>query len=489
MSFVIVESDVMRTAVADMAGVGSALSAAYAASAAQTTAIAAAAGDEVSAAIALLFSSHGQRFQALSAQAAAFHRQFVQAMTVSAGSYAGAELANASPLQTLDQEVLGWLNAPTQELFGRPLFGNGSNGHIETAAGTARGNGGESGLFGTGGTGRGGRSQDVTAAIGAAREVVNGGNTGTGGAGGRHGGTGHGGTNAVTLGSGTATAGSSGGAGTNASALHTLDVSPTAASDTGGIALVMGPTGIPQPNAAYVATVDRLYLQPLGFHGHAESLYTPELGYNTDANLPTDVADLMTAINAQIATGQVSAQNPIWVFGYSQSSAAASEAMVQLHAEGVPSSDLHFVLVGDPASASGGILNTLLPSLGPLGDLIKPLLPWFDLNQTMGLTTPNYYPTDVYTLAGDGYAAWPQNFFTNPIADINAISGFFSTHEEYLGLTPGQIQGATPTYTDGLVQYYTIDNNSSQLLPTLINAAVNVDWISPATGELLDSLF
>ena len=287
---------------------------------------------------------------------------------------------------------------------------------------------------------------------------------------------------------GTANAGSSAAASANASAPHALDVSPTTASDTGGIALVMGPTGIPQPNDGYVATVDRLYLQPLGFHGHAESLYTPELGYNTDANLPTDVADLMAAINTQMATGQVSAQNPIWVFGYSQSSAAASEAMVQLHAEGVPVSDLHFVLVGDPASASGGILNTLLPSLGPLGDLIKPLLPSFDLSQTMGLTTPNYYPADVYTLAGDGYAAWPQNFFSSPIADVHAISGFFSTHEEYLGLSAGQIQSATPTLTDGLVQYYTVAN-SSPLLPTLINAAVNVDWISPATGAFLDRWF
>jgi hypothetical protein len=392
MSFAIVAPEVLGAAAADIAGIGSTLSAANAASAARTTAIAAAAGDEVSAAIALLFSGHGQGFQALNAQAAAFHRQFVQAMTAGAGSYAGAEVANASLLKTLEQRVLGWVNAPAEELFGRPLFSVG------------------------------------------------------------------------------------GGHGAPASAPGTPAVSPTTTADTGGIALVMGPTGFPQPSAAFVATVDRLYLQPLGFHGHAESLYTPELGYNTDANLPLDVNDLTAAVNAQIATGNVSAQNPIWVFGYSQSAAAASEAMAQLHAEGVPSSDLHFVLVGDPASATGGILNTLLPSLGPLGDQIKPLLSLFDLSQTMGLTTPNYYPADVYTLTGDGYAAWPQNFYSNPIADIHAVSGFFSTHEEYLGLTPGQIQGATPTYTDGMVQYYTIDNNG-RLLPTLINAAVNMGWI------------
>ena len=47
---------------------------------APTTAVMAAAGDEVSAAIAALFSAHGQGFQALSARAAAFHSQFVVAV-------------------------------------------------------------------------------------------------------------------------------------------------------------------------------------------------------------------------------------------------------------------------------------------------------------------------------------------------------------------------------------------------------------------------
>ena len=40
----------------------------------------------MSAAIAAVFSAHGQSYQALSAQAAAFHDQFVQALTASAGS-------------------------------------------------------------------------------------------------------------------------------------------------------------------------------------------------------------------------------------------------------------------------------------------------------------------------------------------------------------------------------------------------------------------
>jgi hypothetical protein len=82
----------------------------------------------VSAAIAAVFSAHGQQFQALSAQAAAFHNQFVQLMNAGAGQYALTEAANATPLQTVGHDLLNAVNAPTQALLGRPLIGNGANG-------------------------------------------------------------------------------------------------------------------------------------------------------------------------------------------------------------------------------------------------------------------------------------------------------------------------------------------------------------------------
>ena len=78
MSYVIAATDMLATAAADVAGIGSSLSAANSVAAAPTTAVVAAAEDEVSAAIASLFSSHGQAFQTLSAQAGAFHAQFVR---------------------------------------------------------------------------------------------------------------------------------------------------------------------------------------------------------------------------------------------------------------------------------------------------------------------------------------------------------------------------------------------------------------------------
>ena len=67
MSYVIAAPEMLAAAAADVAGIGSSLSAAHAVAAAPTTAVIAAAEDEVSAAIAQLFSGHGRAYQALSA--------------------------------------------------------------------------------------------------------------------------------------------------------------------------------------------------------------------------------------------------------------------------------------------------------------------------------------------------------------------------------------------------------------------------------------
>ncbi|NKE29877.1 PE family protein, partial [Mycobacterium tuberculosis] len=77
----------------------------------------------VSAAIAALFGTHAQEYQALSARVATFHEQFVRSLTAAGSAYATAEAANASPLQALEQQVLGAINAPTQLWLGRPLIG------------------------------------------------------------------------------------------------------------------------------------------------------------------------------------------------------------------------------------------------------------------------------------------------------------------------------------------------------------------------------
>ncbi|WP_153044921.1 PE family protein, partial [Mycobacterium kansasii] len=145
MSFVIAVPSMVEAAAANLTSLGSTLDEASAVAAHSTTQVLAAAEDEVSAAIAALFSAHGRTFQALSAQAAAFHAQFVETMTASAGAYAGAEAANAGPFEG----VLGAINAPVQAMTGRPLIGDG----VAGAAGTGQ-NGAPGGwLLGNGGAG------------------------------------------------------------------------------------------------------------------------------------------------------------------------------------------------------------------------------------------------------------------------------------------------------------------------------------------------
>ncbi|WP_156689526.1 PE domain-containing protein [Mycobacterium sp. Marseille-P9652] len=125
MSFVFTAPELMSSAAEDLVSIGVDLNAAHAAAATRTTAVLAAAEDEVSAAIAELFSAHGQTFRALGAQAAAFHDQLVGTLSAAAGQYAAAEAANvvaaaASPLQTVEQDLQGVINAVVTEIFGSP---------------------------------------------------------------------------------------------------------------------------------------------------------------------------------------------------------------------------------------------------------------------------------------------------------------------------------------------------------------------------------
>ncbi|ORB82455.1 PE family protein, partial [Mycobacterium persicum] len=168
MSFVVAVPELVAATASDAAIIGSALRAANATAAASTTGLLAAAADEVSAAVASLFSAHALSYQQVAGQAAAFHDQFVQALTGAGASYALTEVAN------VQQNLLNAVNAPVQALFGRPLigdgaagtatnpsgqdggllYGNGGAGYNSSATpGMAGGNGGNAGLIGTGGAG------------------------------------------------------------------------------------------------------------------------------------------------------------------------------------------------------------------------------------------------------------------------------------------------------------------------------------------------
>ncbi|EFP16116.1 hypothetical protein TMBG_00335, partial [Mycobacterium tuberculosis SUMu002] len=178
-SQMIVAPAFVDAAAKDLATIGSAISRANAEALVPITALLPAGADDVSAAIAALFATHGQAYQELSAHAVAFHEQFVQLMSAGAAQYASAEAANSSPLQIVGQTALDAINSPVQTLTGRPLIGNGANG----VAGTGQ-NGGDGGwLYGNGGNGGSGGTGQNGGNGGSAGLWGSGGNGGQGGAG------------------------------------------------------------------------------------------------------------------------------------------------------------------------------------------------------------------------------------------------------------------------------------------------------------------
>jgi PE-PPE domain len=242
-----------------------------------------------------------------------------------------------------------------------------------------------------------------------------------------------------------------------------------------GTALVFGPSGVPMPPPQYVDAADSLYLQPLGFTGTTESSYIPDefypltgvesLGAETSVSQGEQI--MVSDIEGQIAAGGVSAENPVVVFGYSQSSDAASLIMQQLHADDVPSDDVHFVLVGDPQSPNGGFVNTFDFPAGNTGAFAP-----FD--QSFDPPTPSdLYPTDIYNLEYDGFADFPH-YSTNLLSDLNAYVGVFLEHFLYLDISPAQIDsaillpGSEALTGEGLTDYYMIPSAGLPILEPLL---------------------
>jgi hypothetical protein len=124
MSFVTAAPEFVTAAAGDLADIGSALGAANAVAALPTTGIAAAAADEVSPQIAALFGAYAQKYQALSAQSAAFHNEFVSLLNGSALTYLSTELTNAE--QTLMNTVTGAAGSGAATAATLPLLGGGS---------------------------------------------------------------------------------------------------------------------------------------------------------------------------------------------------------------------------------------------------------------------------------------------------------------------------------------------------------------------------
>ncbi|EUA02177.1 PE family protein [Mycobacterium kansasii 824] len=158
MSFVIAVPEYVDAAATELGRIGSTISQANVLAAFPTTTIAAAGTDEVSVALAALFGSFGQQYQAISEQMTAFHDQFVRNLQAAVNAYASTDAANA--LAAAGQQVTNAVNGPTQALTGRPLIGDGADG---IAPGQNGGHGGW--LIGNGGDGAPGAPGQAAAAV------------------------------------------------------------------------------------------------------------------------------------------------------------------------------------------------------------------------------------------------------------------------------------------------------------------------------------
>ncbi|MFV0496452.1 PE domain-containing protein [Mycobacterium sp.] len=197
MSHLVAVPELLSSAAAGVADVGSSVGAANMAASVPTGAVAAAAGDEVSEAVAALFSSYAREYQAIGAQVSAFHGRFVQALQAAGAGYAAAETVNAGPLQVVADGVLEVINTPTNLFLERPLIGDGANGAPGT--GQAGGDGGI--LWGNGGSGGSGGLLGQTGGRGGDAGLI--GDGGVGGTGAlRSGAGGAGGTGGLLWGNG-----------------------------------------------------------------------------------------------------------------------------------------------------------------------------------------------------------------------------------------------------------------------------------------------
>jgi len=279
-----------------------------------------------------------------------------------------------------------------------------------------------------------------------------------------------------------------------AHAVRLTGVNSAASSLGGGTALILGPSGISTPSQGYADAAYELYLAPHGFTGTTRILTTPEglypflgpFGETFDRSVEQGNQVLEAAILEQIAGGQVDADNPVVVFGWSQSSVMSSLLMQRLADQGVPSDYLHFVLLGDETVPNGGLLarydlpagtHTDIPSLGMT---------------FVGAQPTTLFPTDVYTHEYDGFADFPQ-YPLNFLSVLNAVMGIALQHSTYLGLTAEDIANAVQLPTSGpdvLTDYYMIEAGTLpllaplQLLPFVGNPLV--DLLQPVLRVLVN---
>jgi hypothetical protein len=254
------------------------------------------------------------------------------------------------------------------------------------------------------------------------------------------------------------------------------------------VALIMGGTGNPIPDQEYVGDVESLYLGQF-------SNYTPEVVHTPEQFCPIvcnpaepdltfgqsvdqGVGDLNNAIDAAFQGGATN----VAVLGYSQSATVATVEMNNLLNSAPPGelSHLNFVLLGDPNSPIGGILDRFQFPDGVGAFSLSPEpqhVPFLDIPLSLGTTPTTGIASDIYTAEYDGWANFPEDP-SNILADINALVGIQTVHPTYPELPPPPGTQFIDLGTIGQAHFYDI----SEKLPIL-------SWMTGPAGQFFYDAF
>jgi hypothetical protein len=245
-------------------------------------------------------------------------------------------------------------------------------------------------------------------------------------------------------------------------------------------ALILGYAGASDPDQSYVNEVMSVFLNPTAAAFPGQPLFpdysplvvsTPEGDYQQA--LTTGVSDLDQAI-----TQQLNENNNVVVFSYSESSAIATQEMVNLDAlpanEQPNPADLQFVLVEDLNNPNGGFLERF---------------PFLATESFPATPADSPYQTDIYNIEYSGSSDVPQ-YPLNILADLNATAGYVDLHPFLLPGYPttfntSELAGAvleptSPGYS-GATEYFMIP---TQNLP-LLDGLRDVPGVGPAMADLI----
>lgn len=282
---------------------------------------------------------------------------------------------------------------------------------------------------------------------------------------------------------------------------------------------IMGGTENPMPNPGYITDVEDLYLQPTAplFPGqptfadyHFTGLPTPEqfcpiicAAGEPDLTFGQSVDQGVQALDSVIRPDLAGGDN-VAVVGYSQSATVATVEMNDLLSnpplsDSYNPSDLHVVLLGDPNSQLGGVLDRFQFPNGIQAfslDSAPQHLPFLDVPLSLAPTPTSPFPTDIYTIEYDGWGNFPEDP-SNFLADINALVGIQSLHPDYPNPDFVDSSSITTLGTIGTTSFYEISaplpiiaflqdgGAPGQLLYDLLDPelALNIDWAYGNPGD------